>query len=278
MLEIASALHEWEQHPNTTYPGESQEAVFFWGDSLMQHLLPRIAEVVHHHTAPRRTVMLHTRSGCLPIVGIERFNQPCAEFTQEGLAQVLATPAIKTVVIAGSWAGLVEETKFYRVGDSTRTGIEGELRENQWVWESFESQVRAIIASGREVVLILMSPNHPAFTPGDMAIREGLGFRVQIPSPVPRSVVAARNVFADQKLAQIAERTGATLLDPKDWLCLAETCSALDEQGRLIYKDTMHVRPSIARERFTVLDRFVYVPAPARTFGSTNTGSSANAR
>jgi SGNH domain (fused to AT3 domains) len=191
---------------------------------------------------------------------------------------VLATPAIKTVVIAGSWAGLVEDTKFYRVGDSSRTSIEGELPENQWVWEAFESQVQAIIASGREVVLILMSPNHLAFAPDDMAIREGLGFRVQIPSPVPRSVVAARNVFADEKIAQIAARTGAALLDPKDWLCSAETCSALDERGRLIYKDTMHVRPSIARERFIALDQFVYVPAPARTFGSTKAGSSANAR
>jgi len=60
-------------------------------------------------------------------------------------------------------------------------------------------------------------------------------------------------------LRAIAQRTGASILDPSDWLCGTQYCPSIDERGRPIYVDGSHVRASIMRERIQALDRFVYI-------------------
>jgi SGNH domain (fused to AT3 domains) len=184
---ISAAIHEWEPHPNRTYPGDTPRAVLFWSDSLMQHLLPRVAQILDHPNGLRRTVVLQTRSGCVPILGIERFTLSCEDFTREAYQNALNMPELESVVIAASWAGFVEEKNYYRAGDPGRTRLDLESSANDWIWDGFEAEVRALITKGRRVVLILTSPNNPALPPGDMALRDGLSFRVQLPAPARRS-------------------------------------------------------------------------------------------
>jgi hypothetical protein len=68
----------------------------------------------------------------------------------------------------------------------------------------------------------------------------------------------AETAAVDARLRGIAQRIGATLVDPVEVICSATECPALDAAGNPLYKDETHLRSSIARERFDALDRFVY--------------------
>jgi hypothetical protein len=49
------------------------------------------------------------------------------------------------------------------------------------------------------------------------------------------------------------------VIDPADWLCSASHCPSADERGQPLYKDASHLRASVARERFTAVDPYVYL-------------------
>jgi len=107
------------------------------------------------------------------------------------------------------------------------------------------------------VVIVLSSPYGKQFDPREMAQREGLSFRVRLPGPVPRHKVDADAAFIDDRLTEIAARTGATILDPLDTICGPMTCPTLDAQGKPLLKDDSHLRSSFVESHFDAFDRFV---------------------
>jgi hypothetical protein len=231
--------------------------VLFFGDSHMQHYWPRIEKLLAERAAPVRTVIFKTTGGCAPVPGVERKGMECSRFVDEALA-LAAKPEVDTVVIAASWVGFVTRPDNFKHGDASRTPLKVLAPGEEWVLDGFEASLRKLTASGKRVVILLSSPRGPAFNPKSLIDRDSIIVRVNaLPPPVPRGELSARAAPIDERIKRIAAKVGASVIDPADWLCTAQSCPTA-EGGRLLYKDDSHLRPDFAR-RFNALDPYVYL-------------------
>ena len=260
VLEISSASADWSYSGDRVIPGDTEKAVLFFGDSHMQHYWPRIEKIVRERAAPLHTVMFKTTGGCAPVPGIERRSQQCGRFVEEGL-RLARRPEVETVVIAASWVGFVNRTDYYKAGDPEHKPLKMLAPESAWVLQGFEAELKQLTAAGKQVVLVLSSPRGAAFDPKSVIQREGMTVQVRAPlGRVPRSELVRLTSPIDSRLIAIAAAAGASLIDPTEYLCSRMFCPAADERGRPLYKDASHLRASYVRERFSAVDRFVFVP------------------
>jgi len=254
--EVSRAVLDWEEDKADGLPGDVPEAVMFFGDSHMRQYWPRIKQVADG-ARPTRTVFFQTKNGCAPVPGVDRKGRDCDDFVEQGFARAHA-PEVRTVVIGASWYGFVTRTDYYKVGDESGAPLVLLTPKTQWVMEGFEHEVKDLVAHGKQVVILLSSPRNEDLDPKRLLYRDGLTWREREVPKVPLQVVDAESAQVDAVVRGIAERTGASLLDPSDWLCGKQYCPPVDERGRPIYVDGSHVRASIMRERIDALDRFVY--------------------
>jgi peptidoglycan/LPS O-acetylase OafA/YrhL len=259
VLEISSASADWSYGGDRVIPGDTKKAVLFFGDSHMQHYWPRIDKLVRERGAPLRTVIFKTTGGCAPVPGIERRSQQCGRFVEEGL-RLAHRPEVETVVIAASWVGFVNRPDYYKAGDPEQKPLRMLAPESAWVLKGLEAELKRLTAAGKQVVLVLSSPRGDAFDPKSVIEREGMTVQVREPlGRVPRAELAQLTSPIDSRLVAIAGAAGAAVIDPAEYLCSKAFCPAADERGRPLYKDGSHLRASYVRERFSAVDRFVFV-------------------
>ena len=261
LAEISAAYSDWHIRELGTIPGDARGTVLFFGDSHMQQFWPRLEGLTQDKHAPRHTVIFRTRGGCAPVPGIERLGYGCARFVDETFA-LARKPEIQTVVISASWVGFTDRTDYYKAGDEGGEPLKMLTPGTEWVLHGFETAVAGLVKAGKHVVIVLSSPYGKQFDPREMAQRDGWGFRVRLPGPVSRQAVDSDSAFIDDRLKEIAQRTGASVLDPRDTICSTVTCPTLDSRGKPLLKDDSHLRSSFVRSHFDAFDRFV-VPSPA---------------
>jgi hypothetical protein len=256
LTEISEAYSDWHIHDLGTIAGNAQGTVLFFGDSHMQQFWPRLERLASDMIVPRHTVLFRTRGGCAPIPGIERTGYGCAKFVDETYA-LAHQPEIQTVIISASWIGFTDRKDYYKAGDEDREPLKMLTPQTQWVMDGFESAVASLVASGKHVVIVLSSPYGKQFDPREMAQRDGLSFRVHLPGPVSRREIDSDSAFIDDRLTEMATRTGASVLDPLDTICGPQTCPTLDARGKPLLKDDSHLRSSFVESHFDAFDRFV---------------------
>jgi hypothetical protein len=257
LAQISAAFSDWHFPGNITIPGDTQEAVLFFGDSHMQQFLPRIETLVQDKHARHRTVIIRTRGGCAPIPGIERVGYGCDRFVDEAFA-LARKPEIRTVIISASWAGFTARSDYHKAGDEDGPPLKMLTPQTEWVLAGFEAAITQLVAAGKEVVIVLSTPFGEEFDPREMARRDGLEFHVVLPpAAVPRSVVDSESAFIDDRLSEMAARAHATVLDPLDTLCADSRCPVLDSAGNPLLKDNSHLRSSFVSSHFDAFDRYV---------------------
>jgi hypothetical protein len=245
LAEISRATSDWHYDGDRVIRGDSDRVVLFFGDSHIQHFWPRIEKIVTERAAPMRTVIFKTRGGCAPIPGIERWLKSCASFIDEGLTLALQ-PKVETVVIGGSWYGAL-----------TRARLSAH---HEAIWQDLEAALGKLARSGKQVVIVLSTPRGEAFNPKSNIRRVGLNVELERPfAPIPRADATALTAVIDVRLRAIATALGATVLDPADWLCTPSHCATADELGRPLFMDGSHLRASAVRERFSAVDRYLYL-------------------
>lgn len=264
IAEISRASADWAYGHDRVIPGDSARAVLFFGDSHMEHYLPRIQKLAAERPFPVRTVIFKTEGGCAPVPGIERKGQKCGRFVDEGFT-LAQSAAVDTVVIAASWVGFVGRADYYRTGDEAGAPLRMLTPQTEWVLEGFEAALAKLVADGKRVIIVLSSPRGNALDPKMTVGRDWMSVRVNHPlAPLAKSELRALSTPIDERLREIAGRAGASVVDPTDWLCGPAYCPAVDESGRPLYKDDSHIRASVARARIDALDRYVYLePAAA---------------
>jgi len=264
LAEIARASSDWDYRRDAVIPGDSSKAVLFFGDSHMQHYLPRIQKVAAERILPVRTVIFKTEGGCAPVPGIERKSQRCSKFVDEGFA-LARDPAVDTVIIAASWVGFVDRGDYVKAGEEDGAPLKLLTPQAEWVLQGFEAALARLVADGKRVVIVLSSPRGSSLDPKSVVGRDWMTVRVSHSfSPMAKSELRALTTPIDARLRQIAARAGASVVDPTDWLCGPSFCPTADERGRPLYKDTSHIRASVARARIDALDAFVYLDASMR--------------
>jgi len=258
LAEISAAYSDWHIRDQGTIPGNARGAVLFFGDSHMQQFWPRLETLASDKSVPRHTVLFRTRGGCAPIPGIERTGYGCPRFVDDTFA-LAHRPEVQTVVISASWVGFAYRTDYYKAGNEDGEPLKMLTPQTQWVMDGFESAVASLEAAGKQVVIVLSSPFGQQFDPREMAQRDGWSFRVHLPGPVSRQEVDSESAFIDDRLKEIAQRTHASVLDPRDSICSPTACPTLDARGKPLLKDNSHLRSSFVQSHFDAFDRFVRV-------------------
>ncbi|MGH9640832.1 MAG: SGNH hydrolase domain-containing protein, partial [Terriglobales bacterium] len=81
--------------------------------------------------------------------------------------------------------------------------------------------------------------------------------RVKPAQIIYRAAMVAFLSPIDSRIRAAAQKAGAEILDPDDWLCTATVCPIVDSDGRPLYQDGTHIRATTARDKATGLDQFV---------------------
>jgi peptidoglycan/LPS O-acetylase OafA/YrhL len=265
LAEISAAYSDWHVLTDKVIPGDTREAVLFFGDSHMQQFLPRIEALMQNKQVGRRTVIFRTRGGCAPFPGIDRPGYGCAQFVADVFAQA-REPDIHTVVISASWVGFTDRKDYYKAGELDGEPLKMLTPRTEWVLQGLEREISRLTAAGKQVVIVLSSPFGEEFDPREMARRDGLNFHVVLPTGgVPRSSIDSETAFIDDRITQIAERAHAAVLDPLDTLCTTVECPVLDSDGKPLLRDYSHLRSSFVRLHFDAFDRYVLIDSHRAT-------------
>ena len=226
--------------------GIAPQKVLFLGDSNVQQYYPRIDKLLVEDPDKTKSVLFVTLHGCAPVYVKASGSPKCPGLVETALHLAQADPGIDSVVIAAAWHG-------YSVFQDPAS--------REIAFRSLEAVIQDYRSLGRKVYLILPIPANKEFNPGYMVRRSLLDLDFKIThAPVERRDVDAALVSVVSHLVAIGRSTGATAINPVDYLCQWNTCPTVAEDGSPIYWDDHHIRPSYVREHIVFLDSIVELP------------------
>jgi hypothetical protein len=225
--------------------GDGSNKVLFLGDSNIEQYYPRIDKLLTEHPGTTKSVIFVTQHRCLPIASVNQIESPKCAAVVETAFSVARDPGIDTVVIGAAWSGypvFVDPTK------------------SQTAYRELESMLERFQASGQRVYVVLPIPNGAEFDPSNLVKRSllELGFTVGPKHIIGGKIAAALNPIT-LKITKIARATGATAIDPVEYLCREADCPALADDGLPTHMDYNHLRPSYVREHVTFLDSLLFI-------------------
>jgi peptidoglycan/LPS O-acetylase OafA/YrhL len=194
----------------------------------------------------------YTRSACPPLAGVYLADQSmehgCDHHNDAVLADILAGPADRTVILFGRWALAAEGVRAAHEAGSPallaeRGTLMGGIADNPRVMEAgLQRLVAALRDKGLAVILIRGLPEIGRNVP-DMVLRYG----AEVPETLIPSYIemAARQARANAILERVAADHNAGLLSPAERLC-AERCR-VELDGTPLYRDDDHLSAYGAR-------------------------------
>lgn len=264
---VAKAVDDW------SFPGGMKQARFggsefhevaggpekvaLIGDSHVQQYGPRAEAVAADKSAAVKTAVFATSSGCPPLKGVVRNNDPdanrrCGKFIDDayGLA---ASPDIGAVVIGACWnCYFITSDSFY----AEESGKKMSLKSPEGRGIALSELERTIngLSESKKVFLLLDNPVGPAFNP--LARLSGSRLTgLKTTGGAVRIAADPEQEKLRQELLMLAARTGAEPIDPAATLCDSRGCSAQTEDGTPVYKDETHFRPFFASQACGFLDK-----------------------
>jgi len=258
---ISQARADWDFPTGEPVVVEGQRnggKVLFLGDSYIQQLYPRIRHLAAQPDGLPGSVQFLTDGGCAPLPGVERRSAPaCGELARQGYL-LARSDEVKSVVIGGSWLGVLGRGDYYRSGDPRRALLD--LRDEATLDEvlgALETELAALGAAGKNVYLVLNPPGGAAADPGFAAdLRLSGASRLPVKA-VPLAEHRQRVGFINDRLRRVAAEAGVTSIDPANWVCDARRCVFTDQAGIPYFKDATHFRASFVRESVTDFDPIV---------------------
>jgi peptidoglycan/LPS O-acetylase OafA/YrhL len=238
--------------------GNGDETVIFTGDSLLFHFAPRVASM-HEAGDPGRSAVFVTGASCPPVPDVVRSGRFADCDRMPGIVLSLVRQRrIGHVVIGASWTGYASS-----LDTVLRHGIRHPLDTPDGQHGFFENIADFIVElknEGADVSVILGVPTHRQFDPSNMLSRDFLGVRAvpDATSPVSANDLRAALTETNRRLIDVAQRTGAHILDPYFDVCgTGPDCSPFFGEKEPKYSDGMHLRPGFVREHVTFLDHLI---------------------
>jgi Predicted acyltransferases len=263
---IRSTTEDWLNDSNTDswtkFPdgirtlGHGSRHALFIGDSNMQQYYPRIEKLVFSNALLSRNAMFATKYGCAPgivevLIEGERLGSTCRKYLDDALAYA-ADPSVDTVVIAASWyAHLLQVQSLSSIGHGVPLKPEANL-----AVADVKSTLSRLTGAGKRVYLVLNLPVGAGLDP-----RAHLSRTELLPSTGSaryteenkKSVETALEPIAT-RLKDVAKATGAVTIDPLQFLCNETSCPWQSANGKSMYRDLWHLRPSYVRDQVKYLD------------------------
>ncbi len=185
--------------------------------------------------------------------------------------KVITDKAVTTVVFSEFWAFRQNSDKIdYAVrccGDGLMQTMGGNAptplspHQIDEMNGNLAAMITALRQAGKTVYLILDNPFGEELAPRSLLQRSWFRRPKIVPSSLPRAAAIERDEPARSRLQQIAQDTGAKLIDPAQQLCDQTQCPALSADGTPIYKDYDHLSLYTLTSRVRYLDFILQPPA-----------------
>ena len=213
LLRDSQSWTDWDAQACTLGKGEG-EATLLFGDSFAAHYVPGLQASGH---TERLRIMEYAMQGCPPALAPDSPAQPACLAFRSQVIEIIRRLGVKHVIIAGSW-----------------------LEYGTPISIQVESTLTAFRAEGVEVTLIGQSPDFhiPPYMILAQTVPQGTA-----DASLPLSTEARA---MNKRLAGIADRTGATFIDPAEALCPQGICPARVGDKDL-YLDYGHFTPEGSR-------------------------------
>lgn len=254
---LSEAKEDWEYKTTTfknskieeqhTLIGSSKESVLFIGDSLMGQYFPRASKIyAPPNPLPYYSTVFASRNHCAPMPNFDLVSPPenikCGDYYLAAIAQA-KKQVFKKIVFAGMWP----DPNFENVLDKNHEKLIEDLLELKKL--------------GKQVYLISRAPHSPLFNPTNLAkpLRKQIVLSKLISTKnifYERSVIEEQDKASLAMLTTIANRGGATVINPYDYFCFEGKCPALIDSSAM-YSDDYHIRASHAKKYATFIDLIV---------------------
>jgi hypothetical protein len=271
VAKIESAAGEWG-YPGNLQPFQFQEKIFYrrgdsteetlyFGDSNIEQYWPRIDRLMADHPGKTKSAIFATQGGCPPIPKVREAKHPECIGLVTTVANLAKDPSISTVVVAAQWYYYLSGSGWrYEEGgfrDELKVGSEGASR----AYEALGRMLLSFKNQRKKVYLVLNIPVGSELDPKDMVQRDLFHgeFRF-LTGGIDKSAFVERTKGVVSRLREVGIRSGATIIDPVEYLCSETRCPAVTSDGEPIYKDEAHLRPSFVRRSVTYLDRTIAAP------------------
>ncbi|MHB2205440.1 acyltransferase family protein [Methylobacterium sp. CM6257] len=246
----SDALEDWTYLDSLAVLGGSKpDKILFFGDSYVQQIYPRMLRRSQETRGDHRTIVFSTMPGCAPVPAINRLSDKyCADFVDKSFALAHGTE-FSLVIIGGSWLGFMSRGDYYRISDYSKRPIDFWSSEGDFAFDALESQIASLTRSGKKVRLILEWPSSRKANPKFLYRTKGSN-----DISITMSEHVKRTAAINDRLRHIAQRAGATTIDPANFMCDSKECRFLNELGRPVFKDGSHINSSYARDSLYALD------------------------
>ncbi|HSC75719.1 MAG TPA: acyltransferase family protein [Pseudomonadales bacterium] len=226
--------------------GKGKKITLYIGDSNMEQHWQGVDAIISAGDDSRKAMI----TGCrLPILNTrkkikEGYECPAIETNAHAFSLATANPDIDTIVIGAQWLGTsgfeyIEGDHKYPL--SSPEGM-------QKAMDQLASTILDMTKQGKTVYLLLNIPGGTEFEPHNLVKRSLLGLHFQNTIRLEGGISLEEHKKRTQKISPIlrdvAKRSGAIVLDPADFLCVSQWCSAVTTEGNVIYRDSNHLRGS----------------------------------
>jgi peptidoglycan/LPS O-acetylase OafA/YrhL len=236
--------------------GNGSRSTLYIGDSTVAQYYGRISKVQKEHADSHKAVFAW-QAGCAPDPELSLVNAAGCQKLIQSAVEYAKAPQVDTVVIGFCWYA-------YFVGliQPDRVGEAGPLvPPTDRALSNIKSMIAGFVNQGKRVYIVLQLPVDGGFPPRQMIRRTvfGSGFRVDSRPAERTSIARAIGPFVS-RLIQIANDTGAQVIDPMNSLCNEKDCSPVTPGGDPIYHDSWHLRASYIQAHVNYMDQTVLAP------------------
>jgi len=271
---ILAASLEWEfpgkmkplpnQQGLYEFPRSHSEKTLFFGDSHIEHYTPRITRTAEAFPDSANSVLLMTRGGCPPIVGIHKSTDPgCTDAVQQGF-DLARRPDVKAVVIGACWNCFLAAPPSEPGADDVYSIDIGGLRHSladtagvHLALDKLREELSDLKLRGKRVYLVLDNPVGDRYDPMSFVQGDRLwNFRVS--HPADSIEVDELQSSLRRKLITLADELAIPYLDPDPVLCSKTRCLSTLPDGTPIHKDGNHLRAFFVEQHASFLDQTLF--------------------
>lgn len=225
--------------------GQGQKTTLYIGDSNMDQHWQGVDALISAGDGTRKAML----GGCrLPILHVHppvRDDLDCHPIVAHVFSMAANNPDIDTVVIGAQWRGA--HSYIYEEGgrDYSMKTPEGMRK----AMDQLANTIKDLTSRGKTVYLLLNIPGGEEFEPHKLIKRSLLGFQtaIHLEGGITLAEHRKRTQAISPLLRDVAQRSGAIVLDPADFLCANDWCSAVTPDGEVIYRDIDHLKGSYSR-------------------------------
>jgi peptidoglycan/LPS O-acetylase OafA/YrhL len=261
--DLVAAAQDYEHADGLTLGNPDAPETLLIGDSTMGQYIPRVQQLIEQDAIDlnRNRIVFYLAGGCLPVPDIAHDrNRACAPFADEIIA-AFNNDAIKTVAFASLWTADFKEAGFYLRSDKSKTRLEDSQIAREKALANFSGLISDLVKAGKKVFVILETPTSSVYDPETM-LPTGW-YRLlgtpRISNDPKRSDIEKLNAEFSGLVRVAAERAGAHVINPMDYLCDERVCP-ISSDGHFRYYDYDHLRASFVRDHAIYIDQ-IFNPA-----------------